>query len=162
VLAPGCAEQQPQEPPPLVADTSSLRPLPFKGRLVSGNPNQLPPIVAMSLSENSPITFSYREELTHEEHHTPMILSALENLAFLSNPTGEYVVTALASLSISNGGEPIGDYTAQTRIARPYGMYSQPTHKELDDAARAAVRQEIDRKLEAEMPKLAASTGDTE
>jgi hypothetical protein len=116
----------------------------------------------MSLADNSPITFSYREELTHEEHHVPMILSAIENLAFSSHPTGEYVVTAFAALSISNGGQPIGDFTAQTRISRPYGEYSQPTHQELDDAARAAVRREIDRKLDAEMPRLAASLGETE
>lgn len=91
-----------------------------------------------------------------------MILSAIENLTFSSHPTGEYVVTAFASLSISNRGEPIGDYTAQSRVTRPYGMYSQPTHRELDEAARAEVRQEIDQKLEAEMPRLAASAGDTE
>jgi hypothetical protein len=148
--------------PPVASDVSSLRPLPFKGRLVSGNPDQLPPIVAMSLSSNSPVTFSYREELTHEERHTPMILSAIENLTFAPFPTGEFGVTASASLSIMNGSQPIGDYTAQARITRPYGMYSQPTHKELDDAARAAVRSEIDRKLEAESAHLAASVGETE
>jgi hypothetical protein len=145
-----------------VENASSLRPLPFKGRLVSGNPDQLPPIVAMSLTDDSPVTFTYREELTHEEHHRSMLRAALEDLTFSHQPMGEFVVTAFASLSISDSGRPIGDYTAQTRITRSYGMYSQPTHKELDDAARAAVRQEIDRKLEAEMPRLAGSSGDTE
>jgi len=143
-------------------DTASVRPLPFKGRLVSGNPGELPPVVAMSLTNSSPVTFSYREELTHDEHHASTLLSAIENLTFAPYPTGEYVVTAFASLSISSRGQPIGDYTAQTRITRPYGMYSQPTHKELDDEARAAVRGEIDRKLEAESARLAASLGETE
>jgi hypothetical protein len=116
----------------------------------------------MSLTNNSPVTFSYREELTHEEHHTPMVFSAIDPLTYVGYPMGEYAVTAFASLSISSAGHPIGDYTAQSRVTRPYSMFSQPTHKELDDAARAAVRQEIDRKLQAEMPRLAASAGETE
>jgi hypothetical protein len=116
----------------------------------------------MSLSNNSPVTFSYREELTHEEHHTPMLLSALDPRTYLGQPTGEYEVSALASLSILSGNRVIGDYTADVHITQPYSNYSQPTHRELDDAARTAVREQIDRKLEADSARLAASVGETE
>jgi len=116
----------------------------------------------MSLSSDSPVAFSYREELTHDEHHTPMILSAIDPLTYAGYPMGEYGVTAFASLSISNGVRVLGDYTAQARVTRTYSMYSQPSHRELDDAARSAVRNEIDRKLEAEAARLAASVGETE
>jgi hypothetical protein len=34
-------------------------------------------------------------------------------------------------------------------------MYSQPTHKQVDDAARAAVRQRIDQKLYKDEARLA-------
>src|SRR6202522_3047400 len=49
--------------------------LPFKGKLLSGDPAELPPAVAMSLSDSSPVTFTYREELTHDEYHSPLIIS---------------------------------------------------------------------------------------
>ena len=136
----GCAIQQPvATTPPAVA-----HPLPFKGKLIDGNPAELPPVVAMSLSNASRVTFSYREELTHDEHHTPMILSALNPLIYGGYPLGEYEVAAFATLSIFDGDRLIGDYTAQAHITKPYSLYSQPTHRELDAAARAAVRDEID------------------
>src|SRR5258706_2746415 len=53
-------------------------PLPFKGRLVDGDPSDLPHAVAMSLSSNSPVTFTYREELTHDDYHVPLYISALD------------------------------------------------------------------------------------
>ena len=137
-------------------------PLPFKGRLVSGNPHQLPPAIAMSLSNDSQVTFSYREELTHDEHHKSILLSALDPRTYTGEPQGEYGVTAFASLTISDGNRVVADYTAERRITKPYGMGSQPAHRELDEEARAAVRDEIDQKLYSESARLAAEVGDTE
>jgi len=145
-----------------VQASSPARPLPFKGRLLDGNPAQLPPVVAMSLTGQSQITFSYREELTHEEQHVPMILSAIDPLTYAGYPMGEYGVIAVASLSIFYGGHLIGDYKAHSRVTKPYSMYAQPTHRELDDAVRFAVREEIDRELYADSARLAAAAGQTE
>src|SRR5262249_1958595 len=146
-----------------VAQSSTpVRPLPCKGRLLDGNPAQLPPVVAMSLTDRSPVTFSYREELTHEEHHVPMVLSAIDPLTYAGHPMGECGVIALASLSIFYGGHLVGDYKAQSRVTKPYTMYAQPTHRELDDAARVAVREKIDRELDADSARLAAAAGQTE
>ena len=147
---------------PAARSSTAARPLPFKGRLLDGNPAQLPPVVAMSLTEQSQITFSYREELTHEEQHVPMILSAIDPLTYAGHPMGEYGVIAVASLSIFYGGRLIGDYKAQTRVTKPYSMYVQPTHWELDDAVRVAVREKIDRELHADSARLAAAAGQTE
>ena len=147
---------------PAAQSSSPARPLPFKGRLLDGSPAQLPPVVAMSLTDQSLITFSYREELTHEEHHVPMILSAIDPLTYAGYPMGEYGVIAVASLSIFYGGHLIGDYKAQSRVTKPYSMYAQPTHRELDDAVRVAVREKIDRELYADSARLAAAAGQTE
>jgi hypothetical protein len=137
-------------------------PLPFKGRLVDGDPEDVPPAVAMSLSSNSPVTFSYREELTHDDYHVPLIVSALDPANLVGAPLGEYGVTAFASLSINDGDQVLGDYTAKEHVSKSYNLYSQPTHKELEDAARAAVRQKIDQKLysdENRLAGLAANSG---
>src|SRR6266446_6060149 len=92
------AQMQPQAQPrpqsqmfiePKVVDVPA-RPLPFKGRLVEGDPNDVPPAVAMSLSNNSPVTFTYREELTHDDYHVPPLISALDPLNFAGAPLGEY------------------------------------------------------------------------
>jgi len=147
---------------PAAHSSIAKRPLPFKGRLLEGNPAQLPPVVAMSLIEQSQITFSYREELTHEEQHVPMILSAIDPLTYAGYPMGEYGVIAVASLSIFYGGHLIGDYKAHSRVTKPYSMYAQPTHRELDDAVRVAGREEIDRELYADSARLAAAAGQTE
>jgi hypothetical protein len=147
---------------PAAQSSTPARPLPFKGKLLDGNPAQLPPMVAMSLTDRSQVTFSYREELTHEEHHTPMILSAIDPLTYAGYPMGEYGVIAVASLSIFYGGRLIGDYKAQSRVTKPYSMYAQPTHRELDDAVRVAVREKIDRELYADSARLAAAAGQTE
>src|SRR5579863_638329 len=120
---------------PKVVDAPA-HPLPFKGRLVDGDPQDLPPAVAMSLSSNSPVTFTYREELTHDDYHVPLIVSALDPANLVGAPLGEYGVTAFASLSINDGEQVLGDYTAKEHVSKSYNLYSQPTHKELEDAAR--------------------------
>jgi hypothetical protein len=137
-------------------------PLPFKGRLVEGDPQEVPPAIAMSLSSTSPVTFTYREELTHDDYHVPLIVSALDPANLVGAPLGEYGVTAFASLSITDGEQVLGDYTAKEHVSKSYNLYSQPTHKELEDAARAAVRQKIDQKLyddENRLAGLAANSG---
>jgi len=130
-------------------------PLPFKGRLVEGDPSDVPPAVAMSLSSNSPVTFTYREELTHDDYHVPPLISALDPLNFAGAPLGEYGVTVFASLSINDGEQVLGDYTAKEHVSQSYNLYSQPTHKKIEDAARAAVRQRIDQKLFSDENRLA-------
>jgi hypothetical protein len=176
VVLQGCAVQQAAAPgsasatstysgdparAPTAQSATPARPLPFKGRLLDGNPAQLPPVVAISLTDQSQITFSYREELTHEEHHVPMILSAIDPLTYAGHPMGEYGVTAVASLSIFYGGHLIGDYKAQSRVTKPYSMFAQPAHRDLDDAVRVAVREKIDRELSADSARLAAAAGQT-
>ncbi len=152
--APGCAVQQ--LPPALVqAPSAPARPLPFKGRLVQGDPSELPPDVAASLSNTSPVTFMYREELTHDERHPSMLATALAPSTYSGAALGEYGVTAFASLSIIDGDRILGDYTATARVARPYSLYSAPTHQELESAARTAVRRKIDEKLESDTGRLA-------
>jgi len=140
----------------------SAHPLPFKGRLAMGDPDQLPPAVAMSLAANSRIGFMYREELRHEEHHSPTILSAVNPLIYFGYPMGEYTVTAFASLSILDGDQIVGEYTAQSRVTRSYTIYSQPTHRDLDAEAREAVREEIDEKLYADQGRIIAAIAGTE
>jgi len=146
---------------PKVADVPA-HPLPFKGRLTEGDPQEVPPAVAMSLSNDSPVTFTYREELTHDDYHTPLMISVFDPGAWIGDPVGDFGVTAFASLSISDGDRVLGDYTAKEHVTQSYSFYAQPTHKELEDAARAAVRQRIDQKLyddETRLAALAASSG---
>ena len=136
--------------------------LAFKGRLAEGDPSHVPPSVAMSLSSNSPVTFTYREELTHDDYHVPLGISVFDPGAWIGDPVGDFGVTAFASLTISDGDRVLGDYTAKEHVSKSYNMYSQPTHKELEDAARAAVRQRIDQKLysdENRLAEIAASSG---
>jgi hypothetical protein len=149
----GCAVQPPTLPPDVAQ--APAHPLPFKGRLFDGNPDELPPAVAMSLSNDSPVIFSYREELTHDESHTPLWISAFDPATYAGTPTGEYGVTAFASLSISEGDTVLADYTAKERVAMPYSMFQEPTHKQLDQAARDAVRSRIDQKLYGDADRLA-------
>ncbi len=156
----GCTVQQTVLAPP--AAQAPARPLAFKGRLADGDPGELPPAIAMSLSDTSTVTFSYREELTHDEHHTPLILSALAPATYAGAPLGEYGVTAFASLSITDGDTILGDYTARARVSKPYNLYAEPTHSEVEQAARDAVRHEIDRKLyrdEERLAKAVATSG---
>jgi hypothetical protein len=168
----GCATQQPDQTQtpaqsaglsqsdsklviaPKVADVPTHA-LPFKGKLLSGDPADLPPAVAMSLAENSPVTFTYREELTHDDYHVPLAISALDPANLVGAPLGDIGVTAFASLSISAGDAILGDYTAKEHVSKSYNMYSQPTHKEVDDAARIAVRERIEQKLYKDEARLA-------
>jgi hypothetical protein len=150
-----CSVRQPPAPPSITE--APPQPLPFKGRLVDGDPSELPPAVAISLSRTSTVTFAYREELTHDEYHIPLIFSAFDPVTYVGAPLGDYGVTAFASLSIVNGDRVLGDYTAKAHVAKSYNLYSEPTHKELDRAARIAVREKIDRKLYNDASKLAAA-----
>jgi hypothetical protein len=131
------------------------RPLPFKGRLVEGDPGEIPPAVAVSLSEAASVTFSYREELTHDEYHIPLIVSALDPVTYVGAPLGDFGVTAFASLSISEGSRVIADYTAKAHVSKSYSLYSEPTHREVEQAAREAVRDRIDQKLYRDAGRLA-------
>jgi hypothetical protein len=148
-----CSLQQPNITP-LVAEVPA-QPLPFKGRLIDGDPSELPPAVAMSLSHTSTVTFAYREELTHDEYHIPLIFSAFDPVTYVGAPLGDYGVTAFASLSIVEGDRVIGDYTAKAHIAKSYNLYSEPTHQELEQAARIKVRETIDQKLYRDAAQLA-------
>ena len=151
----GCSYQLEQQPTLATEVTQAPRPLPFKGRLVEGDRSELPPAVAISLADNSSITFSYREELSHDEYHIPLVVTALDPVTYFGAPLGDYGVTAFASLSIIEGNKVIGDYTAKARISKSYTLYSEPTHSELEQAARLAVRERIDEKLYGDVDRLA-------
>ena len=152
-----CSIEQPSLPPPVAQEPA--HPLPFRGRLVDGDPSELPPAVAMSLSHNSTVTFSYREELTHDEYHIPLLISAFDPVTYVGAPLGDYGVTAFASLSIIDDNRILGDYTAKAYITKSYSLYSEPTHLELDRAARAEVREKIDQKLYGDAARLAEAVG---
>jgi hypothetical protein len=98
----------------------AVRPLPFTGRLTQGDPDELPPSVAASLSANSPVTFVYREQLIHDEYHVPLAFSAFDPVTYVGAPLGDYGVTAFATLTISCGDTILGDYQARL-------MYQNPT-----------------------------------
>jgi hypothetical protein len=149
----GCAVQQPPAAP-AVAEAPA-HPLPFKGHLAEGDASSVPPAVAMSLSSTSPVTFSYREELTHDDYHIPLIVTALDPVTYAGAPLGDLGVTAFASLSITDGDRVLGDYTAKVHISKSYTLYKEPTHKEVEEAARAAVREKIDQKLYRDEDRLA-------
>jgi hypothetical protein len=160
----GCSMQVPVSQTVASTEPSVEHPLPFKGRLLSGNANELPPAIAMSLSPDSPISFSYREELTHNEYHIPLAVTALDPVTYLGAPLGDFGVTAFASLSIFEGDRVLGDYTAKAFVSKSYTLYSEPTHKELEEAARSSVRQKIEEKLyrdQQRLAKAAASAGAT-
>jgi hypothetical protein len=156
VMAPGCALQSPAAPTPIAPSADlSAHPLPFKGRLSSGNPNGLPPAVAMSLSPDSPITFQYREELSHDEYHIPLYVSAFDPVTYFGSPLGDYGVTAFASLTIiGTDGKVIADYNRRAYVSKSYSLYAEPTHRELEQAARDAVRAKIDESLYEDAGRL--------
>jgi len=169
----GCAPQQPyvvapqigdphqagktSQAPQTTADAHSMavRPLPYNGRLVNGDPTEVPPAIAMALSKDGPLTFSYREELTHDEYHIPMILSAFDPVTYVGAPLGDYGVTAFATLTIFEGTKIVADYSAKVHVSKSYNLYSEPKHSELDHAAREAVRDRIDQKLYADANRVA-------
>jgi hypothetical protein len=150
----GCAVQQATTPAPPIA-AAPAHPLPFKGRLADGDPNAVPPAVAMSLAGDSQVTFMYREELTHDDYHIPLIVTALDPATYVGTPVGDLGVTAFASLSITDGDRVLGDYTAKVHVSKSYTLYKEPTHREVEDAARAAVREKIDEKLDRDESRLA-------
>ena len=156
IVLPGCSLQPATASPPVVATDSAPHALPFKGRLASGDPRELPPAVAMSLSPASSITFQYREELSHDEYHIPLYVTALDPVTYFGAPLGDYGITAFASLTIIGpDGKVIGDYTRRAYVSKSYSLYSEPTHRELEDAARAEVRAKIDQSLYADCDRLA-------
>jgi hypothetical protein len=150
-----CSVRQPAITSP--ATPPSAQPLPFSGRLVDGDQSELPPAVAMSLSKTSTVTFSYREELTHDEYHIPLIITALDPVTYIGAPLGDYGVAAFASLTIMDGDRVLGDYTAKAYVSKSYNLYSEPTHVELEQAARTAVRDKIDEKVYADLNRLTQS-----
>jgi hypothetical protein len=157
IFAPGCSLQQAAlapEPGPQIVQTPA-HPLPFRLSPVQGDSRELPPAVAMSLAPGARFTFAYREELAHGEDHTPLYLSAFNPATYAGYPLGKYTVTADASLSIFDGNRPLGDYHAAATVSESYSLYAEPTHRELEDAARAAVREKIDRQLYADADRLA-------
>ena len=164
----GCTLSRTEEPPssaPAIStqprietssanDDTASQSLPFKGRLVDGNPNELPPMVARSLDAGSPVTFAYSEELTHDDYHIPLIISALDPVTYVGAPLGDFGVTAFATLTIFDHDRVIGDYTAKTHVSRSYNLYHEPTHHEVEEAARAAVRQKINTQLAQDSQRL--------
>ncbi|MBV8053944.1 MAG: hypothetical protein JO071_01745, partial [Deltaproteobacteria bacterium] len=46
-------------------------------------------------------------------------------------------------------------YTAKAFVSKSYTLYSEPTHKELEQAARSSVRQKIEEKLYHDQDRLA-------
>jgi hypothetical protein len=169
-FASGCASRQPTADatapeatasidqgytPATSAEPAPIHRLPFSGRLVEGDRDELPPSLASSLADNSPVTFAYREQLSHDEYHVPLIVSALDPVTYVGAPLGDFGVTAFATLTIRDGDAVLGDYTAKAFVSRPYTLYSGPTHREVEDAARAAVRAKIDDKLARDAGRLA-------
>jgi hypothetical protein len=157
IFAPGCSLQQPAlapEPGPQIARTPA-HPLPFRLSPIQGDSQDLPAAVAMSVARGARLTFAYREELKHGEEHTPLYLSAFNPATYAGYPLGNYTVTADASLSIFDGNRPLGDYHAAATVSESYSLYAEPTHRELEDAARTAVREKIDRQLYADADRLA-------
>ena len=180
IYAAGCAPQQPYLVAPQIADAGSqgaqvgtssapadksasatdahpvaARVLPYKGRLLDGDPTELPPAVASALSKDAPLTFFYREELTHDEYHIPLIVSAIDPVTYFGSPLGDYGVTATATLTITEGNRVIADYTAKAHVTKSYNLYSEPKHSELERAARGAVRERIDQKLYGDADRVA-------
>jgi hypothetical protein len=165
----GCALPQPAPPsaPPSQNVTSAVgssqsqqvvtpqRSLPFRGKLVEGDPDELPPTVAAALSHDAPITFSYREQLTHDEYHIPLMLSALDPVTYAGAPLGDYGVTAFASLTVRQGDTVLGSYTAKAHVSKSYSLYAEPTHRELEQAARTEVRDKIDQRLDRDADRIA-------
>ena len=60
---------------------------------------------------------------------------------------------------IIDGDRILGDYTAKAYVTKSYSVYSEPSHMELDRAARSAVREKIDQKLYADASRLAGAVG---
>ena len=107
------------------------------------------------MQRDSQVTFIYREELTHDDYHIPLIVTAFDPVTYAGAPVGDLGVTAFASLSITDGERVLGDYTAKVHVSKSYTLYREPTHREVEEAARAAVREKIDQKLYRDEDRLA-------
>lgn len=114
-------------------------------------------MVAAALAPDSPITFSYREQLTHDERHVSLIRSAFAPTTYAGAPLGDYGVGAFASLTITRGDTLLAQYVARAYVSKSYNLYAEPTHRELDEAARAAVHAKLDTELAADATRLAAT-----
>ena len=113
----------------------------------------------MSLTKESTVGYLPRTAL---KSIIPRRFVSIDPLTYAGRPTGEYKVRAVASLSILDHDRVLGEYTAQTNVTKSYGLFSQPTHREIDDEAKAAVRAEIDRKLSSDAWRLADTISGTE
>ena len=103
----------------------------------------------------SPITFQYREELSHDEYHIPLWVSAFDPVTYFGSPLGDFGVTAFASLAIIDAnGAVAADYTRRAYVTKSYSLYAEPTHRELEQAARDAVRAKIDQSLYSDSDRL--------
>ena len=132
--------------------------LPFKGRLIDGNPADLPPAVAGALSNSGTVVFNYREELSHDHYTVPLVVSAFDPLTYVGYPLGNYGVTAFAALGVSQGDRVLGNYTAKVHVSRDYTLYYQPTYLELERSAREQVRAKIDAQLYRDSGRIAQAT----
>ncbi|MGH7840045.1 MAG: hypothetical protein ACREQD_09550 [Candidatus Binataceae bacterium] len=164
----GCAASRPASPSPVGVSTTGTTvaeparqaqtpapALPFKGKLVDGDPDELPPVVRAALATNAAVSFAYREQLTHDEYHIPLLLSALDPVTYFGAPLGDYGVTAVATLTITRGDTLLGNYSAKAHASKSYSIYSEPTHREVEEAARAAVRDKIDERLYHDAARVA-------
>jgi len=163
----GCAISAPVTPSvpatpviasPTISDRQALEAasrLPFKGKLTDGDVGELPPAVAAALAPDAVVSFSYREQLTHDEYHIPLLLSALDPVTYAGAPLGDYGVTAFAFLTITRGDTVLGSYTAKAYVSKSYSIYSEPSHSEVETAARVAVRDKIDARLYRDASRVA-------
>jgi hypothetical protein len=156
-IAAGCAQIEQPRPPADMA-TSHARGLGFTMRLVDGNPKSLPPSVAAALSDSSQISVSYRENLTHDESHTPLWESAIDPSTYSGATLGARIVDASAELRVFEGDKTLGDYTASAHVQKTYSMFHQPSNVELEETARAEVRRKIDDQLVFDAPKIAGAS----
>ena len=141
-------------------DDLPAHPLPFKGKLISGDKAELPPAVAMSLSDNSPVTFTYREELTHDDYHVPLVICALDPANLIGAPLGDIGVDGVCVLVDQRRRHHCRRLHRQGARLEVVQHLPRRDHEEVDEAARAAVRQRIDQKIyndEARLAKAVAS-----
>ena len=152
----GCSVQQPAVAP-AVAEAPA-HPLPFKGRLAEGDADALPPAVAMSLSSASAVTFSYREELTHDDYHIPLIVTALGS-GYLRRRAARRSWRDRVCVAFDNRRRPGARrlYRQSARLEVIPTLHGTDSQESVELAARAAVREKIDQKLYRDADRLAAA-----
>ena len=168
----GCSTQQPDqtqaEPQTASAPQSQSQlviapqvidqpahPLPFKGRCSRGRPYR---------------TSARGRDVSVELFAGDVHLSRRIDPRRLSRPAGchcsrsrhpdrrsarRYRVRRLCVACRSATATLLGDYTAKEHVSKSYSLYTNASHKELEDAALAAVRQRIDQKLYDDEARLA-------